>query len=274
MGTGSAKTIHLVLGADNCVTAGLWGGTATFNGMITLDSTPFFTNTCGPPPMFASASFSMEGPPDNPQQGFVTVLRDASANEKEYITWQLNGTATVSPAAGTTCLLNAMTLTLNGSMNAQRADGSQVFAHFNDATVVMDQIIFNQTNCVPIVYRLKFNGDAQVDATFPGTNVGYGVIATLSDFLLSQDASGNRTLSDLSGELSTDCFGGAALQPITSLSVPPGTLCPLTGQFTVSGSGAMATVTYEDGQVVVQQGGNPQVYADCSAEGLQMCQPQ
>jgi hypothetical protein len=91
MGTGM-PTIHLVLGADNCVASGLWGGTAAFNGMITIDSIPFFTNSCGPPPSFTSGDFVMEGPPDDPQQGFVTILRDGMMNEKEYIASQLKGT--------------------------------------------------------------------------------------------------------------------------------------------------------------------------------------
>ena len=274
MGTGNSKTIHLVLGADNCVTAGLWGGTAAFNGMITVDSTPFFTNTCGPPPSFTSASFKMEGPPDDPGQGFVTVLRDGMMNQTEYITWQGDGMVSVTPATGTACLINGMTLTLKGGMHSQRADGSEIFAEFNDASVAMDQIIFNQASCVPIDYRLKFSGDVQVSAMFPGTDFSTGLGASLTNFFLTQDATGTRTLSDVDGQLSSDCFGSAALQPIASLSVAPGTLCPLTGQFTASGSGAMATVTYEDGQVVVQQVGTPQAYADCSAEDLQMCLPQ
>lgn len=272
MGTDTLKTIHLVLGADNCVTAGLWGGTAAFNGMITIDSIPFFTNACGPPPVFTSASYIVEGPPEQPQQDFVTILRDDMTNEKEFITFSpLSGTVSVSPAAGTACLINGVTLTLNGSLDAQRADGSEISADFNDATVVMDQIIFN-ANCVPIFSRLKFSGEVRLILRMG--DVGRGFTATLSNFFLTQDATGARTLSDLSGELPTDCFGTVALEPSTSLSVAPGTLCPLTGQFTADGGGAMATVTYEDGQVVVEQAGGRQVYADCRAEELQMCLPQ
>ena len=48
-------------------------------------------------------------------------------------------------------------------------------------------------------------------------------------------------------------------------------LCPLTGQFSASGGGATAMVTYQDGQLVIQQVGNPRVYPDCRAQELHMC---
>ena len=274
MGTGVDKTIHLVLGANHCVTGGLWGGTAAFNGSITIDSSPFFTNSCGPPPTFTSATYTVEGPPEDPGQGFETVLRDSQMNDKEFIGGaQLKGMLFVSPAAGTACLINGITLTLDGFMLTQFAEGSEVTTIFNDATMVMDQIIFN-AYCVPIYYRLKFTGGVQLGATFPG-DIQTGFSATFANFFLTQDATGGRTLSDLSGELSTDCFGSASLEPGTSLSVAPGTLCPLTGQFSANGSGgATAMLTYEDGQLIIEQAGGRQVYPDCRAEELQMCLPQ
>jgi hypothetical protein len=271
MGTGLSKTIHLVLGADQCVTAGIWGGTAEFNGTITLDSLPFFTNTCGPPAVFPSASFVMEGPAADPQLGFTTVFRDSAMNDKHVVVAQLTGTVSLSNGA-TPCSFSSITLNIDGATMSQLADGTAVDAFFRDTDVVMDRIVFN-AKCVPISYRLKFSGDVSVQ-TRPSGQVGTGFRMLLSDFFLDQDVTGPGTLSDLGGVMSTDCFGVAGVDPIAPLSAAPGTLCPLTGQFTASEGTAMALVTYNDGQVMIQQGGNPETFLDCRAEELQMCLPQ
>ena len=163
-------------------------------------------------------------------------------------------------------------------------DGSGVTVSFDGTQVAMTQITFND-DCVPVKYTLTFNG-AAVFTPLPPTPpalVVNGVppenqfTVTFSNLVLTQDARGNPVTVNLSGSMTSDCFGGSiGLQTFAPVAVAAGEICPQSGQLNVTGTGmSMASIVYDDGAVqVTPSGGQPQNYLSCLAPDLLMCEAQ
>ena len=267
-------TVHLTLAADQCVAAGPAGGRAEFNGSIALDSTPFLFNSCDPV-LFVSAAFATDG--------LSVEFSDAQATPLYSVTADLSGTAGLAPPPDPNCLVGALNLTLDGTLTSSLPSGQAVSVSFFGTTVAMSAITYN-ADCVPVAYTLTFNGNAAFSPTqgVPLAALG-GILnentfaVTFSNFVLEQDASDNPVTVQMMGGLISDCYGGlVSLQTFAPIAVAVGDLCPNAGQLDVTGSGmAMATVVYDDGQVLVTpEGGQQTTYPSCFAPELLMCQPQ
>ena len=81
------------------------------------------------------------------------------------------------------------------------------------------------------------------------------------------------SLFDLSGAMSSACFGGnVTVDTPTPLAVPSDELCPTAGVLDVTGTGGMARITYaSDGKVTIDQGGMEAAYLNCLDPQLLMC---
>ena len=267
-------TVHLTLAADQCVAAGPAGGRAEFNGSITLDSTAFFFNSCNPV-RFLSATFATNG--------LSVQFADAQATPLYSVTADLSGTAGLGQVLDPNCLVGALNLTLDGTLTSSLPSGQGVSVTFFDTTVAMSAITYS-ADCVPLAYTLTFNGLASFTPTLGvplaalGGIIGENTFAvTFDNFVLEQDASDDPVTVQMTGGLTSDCYGGlVSLETFAPIAVAVGDLCPNAGQLDVTGSGmSMATVVYDDGQVLVTpSGGQQTTYPSCFAPELLMCQPQ
>lgn len=276
MGSGATKTIHLVLGAVMCVAPGPAGGTGEFDGTnaITIDSNPLSLNNCSGP-LFLSGMFTID-------MLSVILRNEEMQNLLTVAVPQMEGTLSLTPSFAS-CLVSALDLTLNGVLESTLTDGSGVQVFFNGTQVKFDQITFN-SDCVPLAYRLTFNGNATFSPMVvpPGPAGGGPVedqfLVTFTNFQLKQDATTSPVKVEMSGSMASDCFGGsvtlatAAMQPV---AVAAGHICPDSGTVNVTSSHGNAQVTYLDETVTVTpQGGMPKQYSSCLDAELLMCLPQ
>jgi len=271
----TSGALTIALGADQCVVAGPSGGTAEFNGSITLNAAPSILNKCGKPPRFVNGAYAA---PD-----LSVHFRGPSDEPVLDVTAELNGnfslTTTVPVPA---CLITSLTLSLNGPLASTQPDGSGVRVGFEGAQVVIDQIMFN-ADCVPLQYRLTFNGNATFTPLPPtapllvalnGLPSENQFAVIFSNFVLKQNATTDPLTVEMSGGLTSDCFGGlVGIQTFAPVAVAAGQICPTAGQLNVTGTGmTMATVVYQDGMVqVTPSGGQAMGYSSCLAPELLMC---
>lgn len=245
--------ITVALGARSCVTDGPAGGSERFDGTI------FFSAALGQCPFAVSVgTYTVHN--------LTIALRDDALTETANVTADLNGTVAPTPS-GAACLVSALDLTLNGALTSALPADSGVRVDFNATSAKIDQIEFGP-DCVPFSYRLTFSGLAR----FSPLPDGAAFTVQFSDFMLEQDATSTPATAEMSGTMSSDCFGGAVgLQTAMPLAVAAGELCPSAGLLNVSTTGAMAAVTYQNGQVTVDQGGTQHVFPSCLASELLMC---
>ena len=278
MGTLAQKTIKLVLEATHCKVMSPVGGTAEFDGKITVDSTPFILNDCDPL-LFVAGTYTV-GDPMVPEP-FSILFRNDMMEQTLAVSADLTGSVSIQdddPA----CLIGKLTVTLNGSITSQLTDGTSLRVEFDGTSMVMDMIDYN-ADCVPLSYRLEFDGDAQFNIQLapPGAATNGGGIndffeVVFSDFFLTQDGDPLPATVTMSGSMESECFGGAvgvneSLPLPPPLIVLPGQVCPDSGQLNVTAGSATATVVYDDGMVTVTQGGVMQNYGSCLAPDLIMC---
>jgi len=261
--------IHLVLTADHCVANGPAGGTAEFDGAISVDSTSSFLNDCSPV-RFAEGSYNT----DNLQVRF----RDDTMQQTLHVTADVSGTVGIT-GVDASCVVGSLNLSLNGSLTSQPEGGPGIVVNFNGTTMSMDQIVYND-DCVPLEYRLTFNGPATFSSLLVGpalvvTNgvtIGEGFSVQFANFILQQNANTNPVTVEMSGTMTSDCFGGAVgLQTFLPVAVAAGQLCPNAGGINVTSSGPMATVTYQNGMVTVEQNGMQNIFQSCLAPELLEC---
>lgn len=274
MGSGATHAIHLVLGADMCRAPGPAGGSAEFDGVnaITIDSVPGSFSNCSTP-LFLDAMLNIDmlsvGLRNAMMQNLLTVEIPV-----------MDGTVHVNPAF-TSCPVSSLDLTLTGSLQSTLGDGTGVQVSFQGTQVTFDQITFN-SNCVPVKYRLTFNGNADFTpmtaAGLPaGLASGDRFVVIFSNFRLTQDATMNPVAVTMSGSMSSDCFGGSVgLLSTVPVAVAAGQICPSAGIVDVTSARGNAQVLYlPDGSVqVTPQGGMPMNYMSCLDPELLMCLPQ
>lgn len=273
MGSGASKTIQLALSASQCVAAGPAGGTAEFNGQITINSNAFILNSCNPV-RFASGTYEADQLEVTFRNDNLDTTLDATAN--------LTGDVSIT-SPDPDCLVAALTLSLNGSLVSKLGDffnGEGVEVDFADTTMAMDQITFN-ADCVPIEYRLTFNGPATILYLPPAPALVErkgiivnppGLSVQFSNFILKQNANTVPATVEMSGTMTSDCFGGAVgVQTVVPIGLAVFQLCPETGEISVTSAGAMAMVTYDDGMVTVDQNGMQQTFPICVADELLQC---
>jgi hypothetical protein len=273
--------VHATLTADQCVAAGPAGGRAEFNGAVMLTSVPFLTVDRCDPLRFLSATFTVDG--------LSIEFSDDQAALRSTVTADMDGTVGLGLPVDPNCIAGSFSLVLNGTLTTTLAHGQEVGVTFLGTSALMsgyanDTGITYNADCVPIAYRITFNGNATFAPSqgLPALVAPGGVPSsetfnvTFTNFVLKQDASSLPVAVEMSGGLTSDCYGGlVSLQTFAPIAVGAGDLCPDTGQLNVTGSGKMATVAYDDGTVqVTPAGGQPVDYPSCFAPELLECQPQ
>jgi hypothetical protein len=198
----------------------------------------------------------------------TAVFRDALGEETRRATATLSGT--VSPTLGGPCLFTAATLSVaTGTLSVQTPDGVQIGATFQNTQVIFSNVTFNNpTSCVPVLYRLTFNGNGALL-----TPDGEPVNVTFNALAMDVDDMTATTLFLLSGAMTSTCFGGqVTLSTDPALAVPSGELCPTAGTIFVTSASGMARVLYNsDGSVTIEQGAEQQTYPNCLDPRLIMC---
>jgi len=246
--------LEIILGLNACATLGAQGGTATLGGSVTINAGD---GTC--PFAFSSGALSVAG--------LTATYRDDQMAETSNVTADLTGT--IAPtASGTTCLISALALTLSGTLTSTLPDGSGAAVTFSGTDVTVEQIVFGP-DCLPLAYKITVSGQA----TFAPLPVAPGFIVQFTSFVLDQAPMSGFEESELTGNMGSNCFGGGvSVTTVHPLTVPAGELCPHSGQLVVNGiGGAMATISYQDGQVTVVQGGSQTTYPSCVDADLLMC---
>src|SRR5690606_13314101 len=115
-----------------------------------------------------------------------------------------------SPALDITssCRATGATLALTGTIRSEFADGSAVAVTFANTAVLVTVMQFN-ADCVPIRYRMTFNGPATlaVESTAGLTSgtAGEGTDVVFDDFVVEQNASGSPTQTSLGGDVTVPC---------------------------------------------------------------------
>jgi hypothetical protein len=267
--------LMISLGATNCIAAGPLGGEAEFNGDVTINANAGLLVQCGDPPFFFGGSLALDN--------LGVRFRDALGEPLLDVTADLGGPFTLTPTISA-CLVGSLNLTLTGTLTSVLGDGSGVSVLFQNTSVVIDQIQFNE-DCVPIVYRLTFNGPATFTPMFAdlaggapalvGGSAPSGSFAvTFAAFRIVQNATANPVTVTMTGNMTSDCFGGTlGLSTFTPVAVAAGQLCPASGAIDVTGGGTSARVTYDDGAVTVDPAsGPPQDYPSCLDPALFVCE--
>ena len=249
-----AQGLEIALALNACAGLGAKDGTATLGGTITINAGD---GTC--PFTFSSGMLTVDS--------LMAVYRDDQMAQTSSVSAALTGT--IAPtASGTTCLIGALTLALSGTLTSTLPDGSGVEVTFSGTDVKVEQIVFGP-DCLPLAYNLTVSGPV----TFSPLPVATGFSVQFTNFLLDQAPMLGFEETELTGNMGSDCFGGGvSVTTINPLTVPVGELCPHSGQLLVSGSGgAMAMISYQDGQVTVAQGGSQTTYPSCVEADLLMC---
>jgi hypothetical protein len=284
MGSGSDKSIHLELDADHCTVAGAGTGSVRFNGKITLDSAASNVSSCAPL-AFSSAMFQvgdLEAPGGTVP--LEVVFSDALMEPTLTVSAGMSGVMSIGAPPPPKCLVGTMTLTLEGTITALLGNSTgspSLDMSFFDSGVTVDMITYND-DCVPLSYRLKVNGGVSFSVTEPApalvASVGGEIIpffTTFTNLFLTQDVASGSVTTKISGQMSSDCFGGIVqLATLDSLVVDAGDLCPNAGQLSLTSSAGPATLTYDGSQVTVVQGGDQTVFPTCLAPELVTCIPQ
>ena len=182
------------------------------------------------------------------------------------------------------CLVGTLTLTLNGFVVAALGDdssGVEIQMDFFEAGVTVDMITYN-ADCVPLSYRLKFNGLVSFTAVREGPALvaggGEEIITSFSaeftNLFLTQSIASGSVTTQISGQMSSDCFGDVQVATLDPVVVGAADLCPNAGQLSLTSTPGPATVTYNGSQVNVVQGGSEKVFPTCLAPELTTCIPQ
>jgi hypothetical protein len=289
MGAGNDKTIQLALDAVDCVVAGPSGGTAFFSGMITVDSNPSSANACDP---LVLTSGMYEFGPSGSVEGLLVIFRDALMEPTLAVRAEVSGAMAIGQPPLPTCRVGTLMLTLEGIVLTQFGDGSEALGiqmGFSGTELTVDMITYN-ADCVPLSYRLRVNGLVSFTATRAGPaltaggdgsvgGIGMEVITSFTAdftnlFLAQSHASGSVT-SQISGQISSDCFGAEVMiATVNPIVVGAGDICPNAGQLSLTSFAGPATVTYQGSQVNVVEGGSEKIFPSCFADMLVTCIPQ
>lgn len=229
-------------------------GTATFDGSFQVD--------------LSSSSFSLS---------VTTTFMDHNNMITEIATAQIGGS--INPTTGGSCYITGATLTLsNGTLNVTQPATNTTFGlTFNDTTAVINNITFDQQECVPTIYNLSFTGDVGLIDTHGGFSDLQ--LDPLNPLVMQVDSSGDPALFKLSGAINTPCFGGSVgLLTDPPLSVPSGQNCPIAGTVTVTlPTQVQAYIVFQSDQSVdIDDDGNGTtdlMVLSCLDESLLMCVP-
>jgi len=253
---GPAGACPLGGSASRSCSSGVGGGTlaidfdgckvATASGSVTIDALPPTDPALSLRGSVCIANLPL--PPWNATIGVSAAFRDAQSTPQLTATAALTGT--IAPTLGGSCGATAATLVLTGPIHSQYGDGSAVGITFASTTVVVTVMQFN-ANCVPIRYRMTFNGPATVTveaaaaALTSGTAAGAVTAVVFHDFVVEQNASGTPTQTFLDGDIGVACAATTlSFDTIQLLAQAVGQPCPQSGILSISAGAAVTSLIY------------------------------
>jgi len=215
-------------------------------GVPTSDGTAVYTGTIGISLTAVSMELSMQ---------FLNHMNQIISSSDANITGVLT-----TPVFGGDCFLTALNFTVtSGNVDTLAPDATTVGLSFQGTTVAIDDVTFTGS-CVPEEYTLTFQGPAVLL-----TPTGTPLDVALTSLALHVDAHSDPTVLDLSGGISSACFGGEVmLDTIESLNIASGAICPTRGDVTVKGIDA--TVPFGNAEVFFRSTGAVDI--DSNGDGL------
>jgi hypothetical protein len=256
--------IQTTITLNDCVVPTL-DGSVTYDGTVTLTGSG---NCLTRVPLSGEASIAVAA---TFKSGIGATLFTNTAD--------LEATYAISTAVGGECTISLVritgaNLTLNGTLMITGAGlGTALTVEFEN-TIVVVAIEDYDTDCVPIRYSLTFTGEAVITQTFPQQGVAAGIETasfrvTFGNFGLAAEIEGNATLVELSGSMSSACFGGSVnLSTMTPLSMEVAQVCPESGVVDVSNVGR---ITYVNQMVSIDtdfDGDAERAYGSCLSPEL------
>jgi hypothetical protein len=244
---------------NSCVLDGPGGGRISVDGDITAQSDESgLLASCSVPPLALSA-FTLDG--------VRAVIDDAQGTTTLDATFDLTGSATVTPDLFSPCRVAALTLQLSGSARVETGGRDQTL-NFSSTQLRLDIEQFS-ADCVPLAYTMTLNGDAGVTDEDSGQTFSGDFV----DFVIGIDAVGANTSMTIAGMLDSDCLGVVvSFTTPTAMVFAPGTPCPTSGVVLTTASGTTDRVTYTPSGIEIDlgdDGGPPdETYAGCAAANL------
>lgn len=219
-----------------------------------------FLASCSLPPL-ALASMVLNG---------VTVeALDASSQRTLLGTFNLNGSAVVTPDLSSSCRISAFEMTVSGSAVVE-AGALSVTMGFNTTRMKVAVQQFS-SDCVPLRYTMTINGPLSL------TTPSFGEFAaTYTDFVFGDDTSGGGDLVTLNGLVQSNCFAAPVTYATdTAMTLVRASACPTAGVLRLSAGSATDRVHFtSSGGVEIDRGNNgstDETYPSCTAAELTAC---
>jgi hypothetical protein len=210
-------------------------------------------------PPLALSSFTLDG--------VRTVIEDSQGATTLDATFDLTGSAVVTPDLFSPCRVAALSLVLSGSARVETG-GRDLTLSFSSTQLRLDVEQFS-ADCVPIGYTMTLNGDAG----FTDEDSGQTFSGEFTDFVIGIDAVGADTSMTLAGMLDSDCLGVVvSFMTPTAMVFAPGAPCPSSGVVLTTAMGTTDRVTYTPSGIEIDlgdDGGPPdETHAGCAAANL------
>lgn len=218
------------------------------------------------------------------QSGFSITFNDGGSGPLlvRYEDTQGNPTLTLSadltamvsgiPGLGGACEITSLTIVINGTIGAMTSDGVETSMGLTNTTVAVTNISLFSESCVPLRYRLTFNGNAALS-----NEAGSPVNVVFNAMIVDVDDSVDPATFQLSGGISSPCLGGAAtISTQQALTVLDDEVCPRAGALTATSGGRTVHIFYRANQnVEVDVDGDnvvdPPTYPQCQDPRLYQC---
>jgi len=250
-------------------------GTAVYDGTIAL--TDVMIDSLVPPRLSASAAFSVTTElKDITDTTTLTTKSDISATvllTGQIASEEICAFPVMIEDAVFEIQLVGLELTLDGDIESSTVAGGASLS-FNE-TKAEFAIDGYQSDCAPISYVLKLEGEATAAPVFPlATSGGGGFLGfalEFVDYTLQAIRDGESTDYEIDGGIDSPCFGSADLDTLVALRLADEDLCPSQGQIAVAGVGV---ITYADGGVSIDAFDPetaPDEYLSCLDLALLIC---
>jgi hypothetical protein len=207
-----------------------------------------------------------------PNGSLLVRYEDTQGNPTLTLSADLTAMVSGIPGLGGACEITSLTIVLNGTMGAETSDGVQSAMGLTNTTVAVTNISLFSEACVPLRYRLTFNGNA-VLSNLAGSPVNVMFNAMIVDV----DDSVDPATFQLSGGISSTCLGGAAtISTQQALTVRDDEVCPRAGALTATSGGRVVHIFYRANQnVEIDVDGDdvvdPPTYPQCQDPRLYQC---
>ncbi len=228
----------------NCVVSGTGGATITIDGAITLLGQPGDLCLLDVP---TDASITIHS---------LTITTQTPAGSTEATFTDIGGTLSLS-GFDNDCRYDDLTLALTGSIGVVTKDAlgepiAATTAMFEGGSSIEIAVDTYGAQCVPTKYTTTVNGGIMFSSG------GTSFDAVFDSYTLTDDASSGTNMIEISGNLTSACFGGTVtFSTPTALALVSTAACPTGGTVNVSFGDATDAVIYTSpGGVNIDLGDN------------------